>query len=107
MDKQLLIAHVRQIEEIRQSVSDLNNPKSIGDCLIDYHYMARQKISSFPHGERDKFYVPYHTAINKLDGMLDEGEGKFSTAFKTSKTKLLSILDRYIKSIHNAVAHPD
>lgn len=69
--------------------------------LKDYVDLCHNKITWVDYGDRDKFYVPYHTASMRLSELRDIDDEKFNSAFKTHKTKLLSILNRYIKDLQH------
>lgn len=103
---QALRNNLRGITAFRDELKDLAKPTSrFGYQMSDYVEQARDKLRAGYHGERDRFYVPYADALNQLDQLREKQT--LNTQFSTSKTKLVSILSRYIKGLQRGFQEHD
>lgn len=69
--------------------------------LYEYIELFREKLIFTDHGGNDIFWDPKHVALTKLDQLSDIDEESFNSRFSANKTKLLSIMNRYIKDLQH------
>ena len=91
---------------MRDELIPLTKPTSrFAYQMSDYVEQAHAKLRTVDHGERDRFYVPYAYALQYLDQLREKET--LNTQFLTSKTRLISILNRYIKGLQHGFAQHD
>lgn len=59
------------------------------------------------HGEWDSFFCPMHVASNKLDELTYMTDDELNSRFSTTKTKLMSVMNRYIKDLQRGFVEHD
>ncbi len=89
--------HLRRVTVTRDRLSELKKNDSSLYTLHDFIEEFRSQLFNTDHGERDRFAEPERIANDKLSDLEDIGEEKLNAAFAGNKTKLLAILNRYIK----------
>ncbi|MDO7876032.1 hypothetical protein Q5H93_14910 [Hymenobacter sp. ASUV-10] len=102
---QALRSNLRRVIELRDEIKEMPKPTGRGAYQpSDYLNQVRDRLRAVYHGERDRFYVPHTDAIMALQHLEELGTPKINSSFSTSKTKLLSILNRYIKGLQRGFA---
>lgn len=91
--------NLQQIIYLRDEIAESKKETRFGYSLKEYLELFRDKLIFVDHGERDKFWCPKHEATQKLDSLSDISLNEFSSAYSKNKTKLLSIINRYIKDM--------
>ena len=105
---QALREHLRRVIELRAEIQELAAPVPRGGYqLSDYVDSVRQQLIGAYHGERDRFYYPYSVALNQLDQLQEIGPAKLNLFFSKHKTKLLVVLNRYVKSLQTGFRQSD
>lgn len=99
MDITDLKENLRQVISLRDEIVQLRKEDRRTYSLREYVDLFQDRLSWTDHGEMDKFWRPMHVANTKLDEMRGIDVEKFNSAFATHKTKLLSIVNRYIKDL--------
>lgn len=99
MDIHELRECVRETTILYEEVQGLRKDNKRSFTIVDYIEMFRQKLIFTDHGERDRFFMPMHIASKKLDELTDMPKERINSRFATTKTKLLSIMGRYIKDL--------
>lgn len=108
MDVNALRANLSRVIALRDEIEALQKPAGhFGYSLSDYVTQAYDRVINGYPGERDRFYVPHSVAVMKLQDMLDIEHDKLNSAFATNRTKLLSILNRYIKGLQRGFQEHD
>jgi len=93
----------RRLKELRDEILDSKKDSRFGYTLFEYLERVRDSIIYVDHGEGDLFFVPKHRATMKLDDLMDIDVKAFNSAYSKNKTKLLSIVNRYINDLTNAI----
>ena len=91
--------NLQQIIYLRDEIVESKKETRFGYSLKEYLEQFRYKLIIVDHGERDKFWCPRHVATQKLDSLSDLSLDEFNSAYSKNKTKLLSIINRYIKEM--------
>lgn len=91
--------NLQQIIYLRDEIVESKKETRFGYSLKEYLEQFRYKLIIVAHGERDKFWCPRHVATQKLDSLSDLSLDEFNSAYSKNKTKLLSIINRYIKEM--------
>lgn len=99
MDIADLKENLRQVISLRDNLVELKKGHIRTYSLSEYLDLIQNRLIGTDHGERDKFYWPMHVANTKLDMLRGMDIDKFNSAFSTNKTKLLSIVNQYIKDL--------
>lgn len=108
MDIQALKSNLLAIIALRDKVEALSSSDSHhGYQLSDYAEKARTRIYSADHGDDDWYFLPQWDAGNRFRQLQENGDARIDSAFATSKTKLLSILNRYIKDLQTGFREHD
>lgn len=99
MNTVALKKNLKKVIELRDELKDL--PKTIGRGYTLWEYIGffRNRLIWVDHGEGDKFFIPQNRATTMLESLEEMGETKFNNAFKTNKTKLIAVLNGYIKDL--------
>ncbi len=92
--------NLEKVISLRDEIKDLKKGKQRTYSLREYVELFRDRLIYVDHGERDRFWWPMHVALTKIDEFIDiRREEKFNSQFSANKTKLLSIINRYIKNL--------
>lgn len=75
--------------------------------LSDYVDLCYDRIIAVDYGDRDRLYVPYSNASMKLQDFMQTDDKIINSQFSAHKTKLLSILNRYIKDLQLGLQEHD
>lgn len=95
--------NLRRLKELRDEIIMSNSKSRFGCTLFEYFVRIRESIIYVDHGEGDLFFIPKHRASLKLDELMDINVKEFNSAYSKNKTKLLSIVNRYLKDITHAI----
>jgi hypothetical protein len=90
--------NLKLVNELRDELKVLKKEARRGYTLHEYIDLIQERLWN-DHGERDRFAEPKRLANFKLDELRDINKEQFNSAFSKNKTKLLSILNRYIKDL--------
>ncbi len=107
MDIQELRENVQKVISLREEVKNLKKSIRRTYSLREYVDLFRDRLIFVDHGERDRFFWPMHIASTKLDELSDMRNDEFNSRFSTTKTKLLSIMNRYIKDLQRGFVEHD
>ena len=107
MDIQELRENVQKVISLREEVKDLKKDNRRLYSLKEYVGLFRDRLIFVDHGERDRFFWPMHIAFTKLDELSYMTNDEFYSRFATTKTKLLSIMNRYIKDLQRGFVEYD
>jgi hypothetical protein len=102
MDIKELHENTRKVISLRDEIIVLEKHRKepTGYRLNEYVELFRDRLIWVDHGERDRFWVPMHNTLIKLDEMANIDPEKFNSNFATYKKNLLSVINRYIKEMH-------
>lgn len=107
MDIQELKENVISVISLKEEVKDLKKDNRRSYTLREYVGLFRDRLIFVDHGERDRFFWPMHIASTGLDELSNLTNDQFDTRFSTTKTKLLSIMNRYIKDLQRGIMEHD
>jgi len=99
MNTEALKENLKRVIVLRDELKDLPKNNGRGYTLWECIDLFRERLINVDHGEGDKFWLPCHRATTKLEFFEEIGKTKFNTAFATNKTKLIAVLNRYIKDL--------
>jgi len=99
MDITDLKENLKQVVSLRDNLIKLEKGDMRTYSLNEYLDLFQNRLNGTDHGERDKFYWPMHVANTKLDILREMDIEKFNSAFSTNKSKMLSIVNQYIKDL--------
>jgi hypothetical protein len=105
--KEELIRTLLRVKEIRNEIRDLDKKNSLNNDISYYIDLFHEKLIFTDHGERDKYALPKIDAINKIERMRLISTEKINSNFAQNKTKLLSIVNRYISQLQDELQKPD
>lgn len=88
-------------------VKDLKKSMGNSQSLKGYIELLYDRLIVVDHGERDRFYVPKHITSLKLNELFNMTNDQFNSRFSTTKTKVLSIMNRYIKDMQRGFEEHD
>lgn len=91
--------NLRHVISLRDEIVQLRKEDRRTYSLREYVDLFQDRLSWTDYGDRDKFWVPKYNANAGLEKLRDIDSEKFNSAFATHKTKLLSIVNRYIKEL--------
>jgi hypothetical protein len=108
MNVNALKANLSRVIALRDEIEAFQKPSEpFSYSLSDYVSEAYDRVINGYPGERDRFFVPHSVAVMKLQDMLDIEHDKLNSAFATNRTKLISILNRYIKGLQRGFQEHD
>lgn len=99
MDIADLKDNLRQVVSLKDNLFKLKKGDMRTYSLSEYLDLFQNRLIRIDHGERDKFYWPMHVANTKLDILREMDNEKFNSDFSTNKSKMLSIVNQYIKDL--------
>jgi hypothetical protein len=99
--------NLRKVISLQEEIKDLTNSKKQLFSLTDFMENFRNCLIYVDHGERDRFFVPMNIALNKLNNLSDIVNNNSKLSFSQTKTKLLSIMNRYIKDLQRGFEEHD
>lgn len=91
--------NLRQVISLRDELIELKKGNRRTYSLKEYADLFRDRLRWTDHGMSDSFSLAEHDAFTRLDILCDIEDEKFNSAFSTHKTKLLSIMNRYINDL--------
>lgn len=77
------------------------------NLLNEYISQVYKRVSAVYHGERDRFYVPQAHATMQLGNLQIIDASTISTQFSVHRTKLVSILNQYIRGLQLGLLQHD
>jgi len=100
MDIAELKTTVQEIIALRNEIESFSKSEiSFAKSLSDYINIVHNKLMWVDHGIKDRFYSPRFFISKSLSELMDIENKKINSAFSKHKSKLLSILNRYIKEM--------
>jgi len=99
--------NLEKVISLRDEIKDLKKGKQRTYSLREYVELFRDRLIYVDHGERDRFWWPMQVALTNIDEFTDIREEKFNSQFSANKTKLLSIINRYIKDLQHGFQQHD
>jgi hypothetical protein len=101
MDLQELKENLKTVIDLQAEVKDLKKGNRHTYSLREYVDQFRDRLINIDHGDRDRFFWPMHIASTRLDDLSNLTDAEIDSRFSTTKTKLLSIMNRYIKDLQH------
>lgn len=91
--------NLKQVISLRDELKELKKGNRRIYSLREYVDLFHDRLIWTDHGMSDSISLAEHDACSRLDILCDIEVEKFNSAFSVNKTKLLSIVNRYIKDL--------
>ncbi|WP_421752834.1 hypothetical protein [Croceimicrobium sp.] len=108
MKRPEILNQIRSVENLKNRIESARRNDLLGGDLKSLLDEFRNSLLFFNHGERDRFFDPYHTAYSKIQEIEDNySKSQFSTAYKTVQRSLLSAVKKYISGMQDGLQEFD